>query len=178
MASILNVDKIRRAAGNTDALVIDSGDRVTTPTRPFFRVSMVGTGGTGVSGHIIFNTVDTNQGSHWDATNGYFVAPVAGVYQFNFVSLQADSTSGSSINSGSDAECGIEVSTDSGSSYTRIGYSYTYCSNTFYYIPMNISVAVLLGAGNYVRVNFNEEYMYYNTVASGRAAHFSGYLVG
>ena len=40
MASILNVDKIRRAAGSTDALVIDSGDRVTTPTRPAFLFPM------------------------------------------------------------------------------------------------------------------------------------------
>ena len=41
MASILNVDKIRRAAGSTDALVIDSSDRITTPTRPAFYVDQM-----------------------------------------------------------------------------------------------------------------------------------------
>ena len=40
MASILNVDKIRRQAGGTDAIVIDSGDRITTPTRPTFTLDM------------------------------------------------------------------------------------------------------------------------------------------
>ena len=35
MASILNVDKIRRAAGSTDALVIDSGLSYNPTSQPF-----------------------------------------------------------------------------------------------------------------------------------------------
>ena len=42
MASILNVDKIRRAAGSTDALVIDSGDRLQLPLDQRFHVYQMG----------------------------------------------------------------------------------------------------------------------------------------
>ena len=58
MASILNVDKIRRAAGSTDALVIDSGDRITTPTRPAFHARHTTGSTVGITGTIVFDTED------------------------------------------------------------------------------------------------------------------------
>ena len=84
MASILNVDKIRRATGSTDALVIDSSDRITTPTRPAFSCRPNGSISVSASGWktTVFGTVDFDIGSNLNA-GGYFVCPVTGIYQFN-----------------------------------------------------------------------------------------------
>ena len=87
MASILNVDKIRRAAGSTDALVIDSGDRITTPTRPAFRARNDASSATSVTGIIVFNVEDFDIGGNYDTSNGRFTAPVAGIYYFCFDAL-------------------------------------------------------------------------------------------
>ena len=84
MASILNVDKIRRAAGSTDALVIDSGDRITTPTRPAFHARHTTGSTVGVTGTIVFDTEDFDIGSNYNTSNGRFTAPVDGIYYFFF----------------------------------------------------------------------------------------------
>ncbi len=183
MTSELRVDAIKNTAG-TQAMSIDNGGRVTTPTRPFFNVTMINSssGAAGATGHIIFNTITTNQGSHWNSGGGYFLVPIDGVYQFNFTGFGADSTAGSSLNPGVDVECRIEVSTDNGSSYSGIGASYSYASGDYTRIPLNLSVSALLTANARVRLNFNEEYMFYNDadddLAPDGTPHFSGYLVG
>lgn len=86
MASILNVDKIRRAAGTVDAIVVDSGDRVSLPKNPaFYAHTYSGTDGTRTNGTastkaLTFSTVSTNDGSCWDNSVGEFTCPIAGRY--------------------------------------------------------------------------------------------------
>jgi len=92
MASILNVDKIRRQAGSTDALVIDSGDRVTTPTRPAFRARKTSTQTASGSNELVtWDTVFFNTGSHF--ASNVFTAPVAGLYQFSIIALSPSNSS-------------------------------------------------------------------------------------
>jgi len=177
MASILNVDKIRRAAGSTDALVIDSGDRVTTPTRPAFSVSLSSGLTAGFNNVIAFNTVNTNVGSHYDTTNKRFVAPIAGLYYFSFSSLACGTSSGGLLPAATAASARIELSTDSGSNYSGFVAGYTYLTSTTSYPNISSSGTIELAAGNYVRLNISHAYAY--TDGSGNYdPRFSGFLIG
>ena len=65
--------------------IIDSGGRVTKPQLPFFHAEAFTTSGiTSQTGVLSFNSVITNQGSHWNSSQNRFEVPVNGVYQFNF----------------------------------------------------------------------------------------------
>ena len=110
MASILNVDKIRRATGSTDALVIDSSDRITTPTRPAFSCRPNGTISVSASGWktTVFTTVDFDIGSNLNA-GGYFVCPVTGIYQFN-LHMRFDGVGSGEVSIGSSLTSGTAVS--------------------------------------------------------------------
>jgi len=177
MASILNVDKIRRAAGSTDALVIDSGDRVTTPTRPAFFVSYDASSTSGLTGIINFNTVHTNIGSHFDISNDRFVAPIAGLYHFSFSGLGSQNSSGGVATSGTPVRSEIQYSTDSGSSYTTFAHAYGSVTSSNHWSSVGCSGTVSLASGAWVVVNMTAGYAYGDT--SGRYdPRFSGFLVG
>lgn len=177
MASILNVDKIRRAAGSTDALVIDSGDRVTTPTRPAFFVSHDPSATVGLTGTVNFNTVHSNTGSHFDITNDRFVAPVAGFYHFSFTGLGCGTSGGGQLPAGNAVRVEIQRSTDSGSNYTAFAHAYGYFGSSASYPNVACSGNIELTVGDYVIVNVTNNYIYGDT--GGRYdPRFSGFLVG
>ena len=177
MASILNVDKIRRAAGSTDALVIDSGDRVTTPTRPAFSVSLDATTATGVQNVVQFDLVNTNVGSHYDTSNHRFVAPIAGLYHFSFSSLGCGSTSGGALAANTPVASQIQRSTDSGSNYSGFANGYGYFPSTTSYPNISCSGVIELTAGDYVQVNITAGFAYSDS-SGNFDARFSGFLVG
>ena len=82
MASILNVDQIRNAAGTT-ALSIDSSGRVTKPQQIAFLASSSGSTHTTNIGNVLdFGVVVINKGNHYNASTYTFTAPVAGLYNF------------------------------------------------------------------------------------------------
>ena len=85
MASILNVDKIRANGSTTDGLTIDSTGRVLQPKKPSFlcRPSAAMAQNTAGWRTLDFATVDHDIGSNLHA-DGYFVAPVDGVYHFDY----------------------------------------------------------------------------------------------
>ena len=177
MASILNVDKIRRAAGSTDALVIDSGDRVTTPTRPAFFVSHDPSATVGLTGTVNFNTVHSNTGSHFDITNDRFVAPVAGFYHFSFTGLGCGTSGGGQLPAANAVRVEIQRSTDSGSNYTAFAHAYGYFGSYASYPNVACSGNIELTVGDYVIVNVTNNYIYGDT--GGRYdPRFSGFLVG
>jgi hypothetical protein len=66
----------------TERMRIDSSGRVTMPYQPAFYAMMNNTNITSTAA-IIFEDVYVNRGSHYNASNGRFTAPVAGTYHFS-----------------------------------------------------------------------------------------------
>ena len=175
MASILNVDKIRRAAGSTDALVIDSGDRITTPTRPAFHARHTTGSTVGLTGTIVFDTEDFDIGSNYDTSNGRFTAPVAGIYYFSFDSLPCENTSGNSLAAASAMwfqfrKNGAEVAATS-----QRGYAVT-TSSAQYNTVSRVEI-MQLSANDYIQVYVGSKYIY-NDASGVYNPVFHGHLIG
>ncbi len=174
MASILNVDKIRRATGSTDALVIDSSDRITTPTRPAFSCRPNGAISYSASGWktTVFTTVDFDIGSNLNA-GGYFVCPVTGIYQFN-LHMRFDS-----VGSGYIVIClGSETSGTSTPTTNANLYYNSYVINgspnsTFDSLATSLTIQLTAGT-NVMPWHISSDTSYTVAVAS----NFSGFLVG
>ena len=84
--------------GGTTRLKIDASGYVTTPNTPAFHAKGISntasSGGTANSGEYLLmggSGVTLNNGSHYNASNGTFTVPVAGLYYFSF-SLLYDNT--------------------------------------------------------------------------------------
>ncbi len=176
MTSIIKVDNIQ-SSGGTAALSIDSSGRVLTPARPSFFVSHDSASSAGLTGTVNFNTVHSNNGSHFDITNDRFVAPVAGFYHFSFTGLGAGSSSAAQLAAGNACRVEIQRSTDSGSNYTPFAHSYAYFASSDSYPNVGCSGATELTAGDYVIVNVTSNYLYVSTNEK-YDPRFSGFLVG
>jgi hypothetical protein len=91
-AITFNVAPEAAVAIGTDTTVnermrIDSSGRVTKPAQPAFQAHGVG-GGTFASGSVhIYPTTRFNVGGHYNAANGRFTAPVAGIYLFGWTHI-------------------------------------------------------------------------------------------
>jgi len=83
----------------TEAMRIDSSGRITKPLQPFFEAYRADSAQTGFNASsagdvvVIYNTVTTNIGSHYNSSTGKFTAPVAGIYAFHASSYQNFSAS-------------------------------------------------------------------------------------
>ena len=191
MASILNVDKIRRQAGSTDAIVIDSGDRVTTPTRPAFSVygdtdgSSVDVTGTPADVNI-FNVTDFNIGGCIALSSGVatFTAPIAGLYQFNSTVLIQSPTTASYTSSylyvyegGSTARysSGLAESAYKNFLYRAIT-DHGHNDSDVDYFELSNSAVIQLSASDTVKVKY--EVGNDTTTQLRRGCRFNGFLVG
>lgn len=175
----LNVGTIKEATGTTTAMTIDSTGRVLQPAKPFFHVSESNnTGAVGITNQLVFDTVITNIGSHYD-TAGFFKAPVAGLYQFNFSGMGCGDTSGGALPSNQSVQAILQKATDDAFTTGLVsfasGFSQIVSSTSFPNI--SVSGSILLAANDRVRVVMGNNYVF----ASATAIYdpqFSGYLVG
>lgn len=83
----------------TEYMRIDSSGRVTKPYQPFFEAYRASSDQTGFDASsagdvvVVYNTVTTNIGNHYNLSTGKFTAPVAGVYAFGASTYQNFSAS-------------------------------------------------------------------------------------
>ena len=172
----LNVPTIKDSSGTNTAMTIDSTGRILTPARPAFFVAQDSSSTSAFTGAINFNTVHTNVGSHFDISNDRFVVPIAGIYHFDFSALGCNS-GGGQVAAQSAVKVQLERSTDTGSSYTVFTHSYAYFNSTTSYPNMACSGTIALTAGDYIRVNVANGYLYGDNSGT-YDIRFSGFLVG
>lgn len=179
ITSSLNTATIKDSSGTNTALTIDSSGRILTPARPAFSVIHIETTASAQAqtGHIQFNTVDTNVGSHWSTSNNRFEVPVNGVYHFAFSGIGCNSVASPVAAAGS-AHVVIQKSTDSGSNWSEIAMGYGYAATSAHYPNVSSSNIVTLNSGDYVRVFAIISYIYAHTAANQYNPTFSGFLVG
>lgn len=164
-----------RAANGTTAATIDTGGRIVQPTKPVFRVvKRSSSGGGGRSGDLDFNEVPINVGGHWDSTNHYFVAPIDGYYQFNFVGFGSDSN-GTSRTAGSNVAAGLFKYT--GGAWIDESETYYYAASTAAYVNMSFSHITHLAVNERVKMNVRIGYVYYDDSTRDYIV-FSGFLIG
>lgn len=81
--SKLITNGLRHLGASVDNLTLDNAGRVSMPQQPGF--SAVRTSSfSSVGSVVVFNAVEFNTGSHYNAANGRFTAPIAGKYIFDF----------------------------------------------------------------------------------------------
>lgn len=166
--SILNVNTIADVSGTT-AITIDSTGRILTPARPAFHHSSTTVGAQ--SGDIVFNSEVFDTGGVFD--NTVFTAPVAGLYQFNFVGYGASSTNGT-ISGGHQLD--LMKSTDGGSNYSVVLSSYA--NNSGGYPTLNFTTILELNLNDKIKLNCAAQYIYSHSTGSGKYTRFSGHLIG
>jgi hypothetical protein len=137
---------------------IDSVGRVTMPLQPAFRATKTNGAGSSGTGVIVFNQINTNIGSCYNNSTGFFTAPVSGMYQLNFTGITNNAST----------DMTIEVNG------TAVAWTYNIFSQT--YSNLSMSVATYMSAGDYARINIKSGNMYDAT--DGGSARFSGFLIG
>ena len=163
---------IKDATGTNTAMTINSDGVVATSARPAFSAYHNFTSGdNGLTGTIIFNATTSNVGSHYNTSTGIFTAPIAGLYQFNFVGFGCDDTVGSYLGNNSAYVTLINQTTSA--NLTR---SYSANSGASNYPNLSFSCAHQLAANDEVYISVGGRYVY--TDASDLYLTFSGYLVG
>ena len=84
--------KNRDANSASNSIMELSASYVTKPSHPCFDANRTAGAVSSVS-VIAFNVATTNNGNHYDTSNGRFTAPVDGHYQFWFGAIKQDTTS-------------------------------------------------------------------------------------
>ena len=169
MTSIIKVDQIQNAAG-VSGLTIDSNGVVATPARPAFSVYKDSSSTEGLTGTIVFNGTYSNVGGHYNTSTGKFTAPIAGLYQFNFVGFGCNSTGGfQSVNTSVYPTLRNDITS------AILVRSYAYVA-TAMHPCVSFSCMVPLAANDVVKIDVGGQYVYSD--ASDIYLTFSGYLVG
>ncbi len=175
----LDLATIKDSTGTTTAMTIDSTGRVLQPAKPFFHVTEANnTGGVGITGQLAFDTVVTNIGSHYD-TAGFFKAPVAGVYQFNFSGFGSGNTIGGAVGAGSNCNVILQKATDDAFTTGLVSFASAFSQvvSSTSFPNISVSGSVYLAANDRVRAVMGSNYVFADATTI-YDPHFSGYLIG
>ena len=161
--STLAVDTIQNATG-TAAINIDSAGRITTPNRPsFFATRSAGLFNTNNS-TIIFNSVQHNDGDHYNSATGIFTAPISGKYQFSFCGMAA----------GAAADFQVRLLKNGGGLFNNNGSGRGYST----FEPYGFTVLVDMAINDTVQIKIYSSNTSAYIYAGQTWNRFSGYLIG
>ena len=155
-----NALNIYDETADAERFKIDASGRVTKPYQPAFLA--VRTNGTVTSGSIVFNDAQFNIGSHYNASNGIFTAPIAGRYLF---CLQG-------ITNNIDGNIYINLNKNG----TGTGISAYGAGPSTYYKNISFSVILELSANDYIYLSIGSGALY--AAGDGGNPRFSGALLG
>ena len=185
MASILNVDQIKNAAG-TSSMTIDSSGRVFQPTKPIMSLrgaatfsssspfttdTAPNTGGdiaalSNLREVTSWSEVEVNQGGMY-GSDGRLTAPVAGIYKFSIECRRNYSQSNGNRN--------LWVLHRPAGSSTVETIVYSWTSNAYSWTTLNFTHIMSLAVNDQISVGAYTGYLWHPDVAH---ANFSGYLMG
>jgi hypothetical protein len=74
-------DTIAFSEGGTEVMRIDSSGIVTMPYQPAVHAGLTGSNGNTTASPIVWNSVLTNVGNHYNSSTGLFTCPVNAVYE-------------------------------------------------------------------------------------------------
>lgn len=169
-------------SGMTSRLSLDVSGRLTLPGNPCFQAYLGGASGntaSGVNYHLVGYSGGAQQwvetldvGGHFDAVNGSFVAPVAGIYEFQAQVLIGSAPGGGTMFLWKNYTLGSSGSVSNGETL----YGYGHIAQGVY-DDVHITHRVSLAANDYVGVVLGTAGAQFPIVA-GTYGFFSGRLVG
>tara|TARA_A100001388_G_scaffold272966_1_gene254122 strand:+ start:1825 stop:2382 length:558 start_codon:yes stop_codon:yes gene_type:complete len=185
MASILNVDQIKNAAG-TSSMTIDSSGRLFQPAKPIMSLrgaatfsssspfttdTAPNTGGdiaalSNLREVTSWSEVEVNQGGMY-GSDGRLTAPVAGIYQFSIECRRNYSQSNGN------RHLWVLHRPAGSSTVETIVYSWT--SNAYSWTTLNFTHIMNLAVNDQISVGAYTGYLWHPDVVH---ANFSGYLIG
>ena len=171
MASTLKVNTIAHTGGTT-AQTIDSTGRILTPARPAFRAflntNLPSANYTSGTTQITFPSESYDIGGNYNTSNGKFIVPITGLYQFQLAFYISNVTTATWVSAyifvGNNQTSRVITDPDGGN----------------YGVPPLVDV-LQLTAGDEVTAHFasaTDESIILHGDVTGSISHFGGYLIG
>ena len=153
------------------AMILDSRRRMRVPSQPSFRAGRSASYNPGADSNIVFNSVFFNIGSHYNASNGLFTAPIAGRYYFSASVIWESLSDGQQMDDAFTIRAnGSVVAYD----FRRAEYVAGTTGNDGYYVT-NANILLNLAANDTVSIRNNRSLTVHG---NEQFSWFVGYLLG